>query len=449
MKDLPEPWRRLAARSLRRINFAWGMDLLSPLLIGLGVLLLAAGFLCRQYLPDHFGWVYGGLCGSALAVLGVIAAVRYRKKCVNLEGVLARLDRVLGLNNALTTASAGRGGWPALEDGATDGVKFDLGRILVPVLLAVAMVLAGLLIPVRAGHTSGPPVPPPRSHEEIAAAIAQLEQSDAVRKEDLEKLNQELAALKEQSPEEWYQHSSLEAADHLQEGMKDQLRGLAQNLNQARSSLAGLESAGDSPNPEEQKRLAQEFKSAMQGLKDSPLGLNEKLMSALSKVDPSALKSLNPDDLKKMMDGMKQAAGACQKCAGGKCSNPGSGDAQSELEKLLGDNPGDGSGKPKDGGGDGPSRGGVSRGPGVAPLPLSSQPADLKTNNPASLQSEDLKRTRPGDAIGTSDTEHHLDKSPVGPQNAGNVNASGRGGDSVWRDSLLPQEKAVLQKYFK
>jgi hypothetical protein len=85
----------------------------------------------------------------------------------------------------------------------------------------------------------------------------------------------------------------------------------------------------------------------------------------------------------------------------------------------------------------------------VAPLPLASDPANLHTNKPESLTSEDLKRTRPGDAIGTADTEHQLDKTPVGPQSAGSVNGQGRGGDSVWRDSLLPAEKAVLQKYFK
>jgi hypothetical protein len=79
---------------------------------------------------------------------------------------------------------------------------------------------------------------------------------------------------------------------------------------------------------------------------------------------------------------------------------------------------------------------------------LSSEPSDLKTNKPESLDSEDLKRTRPGDVIGTADTEHQLDKTPAGPQDAGAINGGGRGGDSVWRDSLLPAEKAVLRKYF-
>jgi hypothetical protein len=358
---------------------------------------------------------------------------------------LTRLDRVLGLNNALTTALAGRGSWPDLEEGAGSGLKLNPGRILLPVLISSALIAAGLLIPVRA-VSSLADIPSPRSHEEIAATIAQLEQSDAVRKEDLEQLKKELGELKTQSPADWYRHSSLEAADHLQEGMEEQLRSLAENLEKAGSALNNLESAGESLSPQEQQRLAQEFKSAVQGLKDSPLGLNEKLMSALSKVDPSALKSLGRKDLEKMMEAMKKAAGTCKQCAGN-CARPGAGGAQSELEKLLGDGNGKGEGEGDDP--DGKLGGGSpTRGPGVAPLPLSNRPSDLKTNNPESLQSEDMTRARPGDAIGTADAAHDPDKSPLGPQEAGSIRATGRGGDSVWRESLLPQEKAVLQKYF-
>jgi hypothetical protein len=268
-----------------------------------------------------------------------------------------------------------------------------------------------------------------------------------VRKEDVDRLKQELEALKSQVPEDWYQHSSLEAADHLQEGMQDQLRSLAQNLEKAGASMASLEAAGDSLSPQDQQRLAQEFKSAVQGLKDSPLGLNEKLMAALSKVDPSALKSLGESDLKKLAEGMKKAAGACKNCAGN-CARPGAGGAQSELEKLLGDGSGDQQGDGDGEDGDGPGRGAPTRGPGVAPLPLSNKPSDLKTNNPESLESKDLNRTRPGDVIGTANTEHKLDKSAVGPQEAGSVREAGKGGDSVWRESLLPNEKEVLKKYF-
>jgi len=172
-------------------------------------------------------------------------------------------------------------------------------------------------------------------------------------------------------------------------------------------------------------------------------------MSALSKVDPSNLQSLNKSDLESMLKGMKSAEGACKNCSGEKAGGKSGsgGDAQNELNDLLGDG-----GKPRTGNGpgdEGPGRGGIQRGPGVAALPLSELPTDLATQNPESVKAGDLSRTRPGDVIGTADTEHRLDRSPVGPQASGTAAANGRGGDAVWRDTLMPQEKAVLQRYFK
>ncbi len=453
MENIPEPWRRLALASMRRVNLAWVVELLVPFAVGFSLLLLAAGLLCRWYAPEKFGWVYGTFCFIAAGITTGIVVVQYRRRRLGLESILVRLDRVLGLNNALSTAYAGRGAWPPITEDAHAGVKLNSRRIAPPVLLAVTLILAGLLIPVKSGAARASEIPPPRSHEQIAEAIAKLEESDLIRKEDVEELANELAKLQAQSPEEWYRHSSLEAADHLQEGMRQQLQGLAQNLAKAASSLQSLESGADSLNPGEQQQLAQDFKSAMQGLKDSPLGLNEKLMSALSKVDPSSLKSLDVKDLSKMMERLKQAAGECKKCAGD-CGSQG--DAQSELEKLLGDKPGRGRGG-KDGGESGEDeegedqtgKGGIDRGPGVAPLPLSNEPTDLKTNNPDTLESQDLSRTRPGDTIGTADTENDPDKSSAGPQAGGGIQSPGKGGDSVWKETLLPGEKAVLRKYFK
>ncbi|HWB05755.1 MAG TPA: hypothetical protein VG796_22230 [Verrucomicrobiales bacterium] len=443
--------RKLRRRLLAGEILAWCLRLLFVAGVSLaiaGSLALAAGIA-----PEHAFIAAGVLCLCGFAV--VVIRPRTDPLVTGTAQQLARLDHILGLNNALTTAAAGYGPWPAVPDDVDDRLRYEWKRIVPTAALALALGAIGCLLLLPSQLLFRREIPPPRSHGEIDAAIAQLEQTGAVRKEDIEKLKEELDALKSQPAEDWYQHSSLEAADHLQAGMQEQLGSLAQNLNKAQSSLSELDSEGDSLSAQEQQRLAQEFKSAVQGLKDSPLGLNEKLMSALSKVDPSALKSLNQSDLKKIMESMKQTAGTCQKCAGN-CKGSGAGDAQSELEKLLGDNPGegegdgDGSGKnPKQGEGDGNSRGGISRGPGVAPLPLSSQPTDLNTNKPESLESKDLNRTRPGDAIGVADTEHKLDKTAVGPQSAGAINTQGRGGDAVWRESLLPEEKAVLQKYFK
>ncbi len=212
----------------------------------------------------------------------------------------------------------------------------------------------------------------------------------------------------------------------------------------------------------EQQMLAKELGSALEGIKNSPIGLNKNLAEALSKVDPSALKSMSAEQMKKMLDSMKEAAGKCKNCSGkagdGKGGEGGSGSAQSELDELLN---GKGKGKGRGGEGtdgpDGPDgtgegqtgNGGIQRGPGVAPLPLSDEPADLKTNAPQPLTSEDFSRARPGDALGTAEMEHKLDKTAAGPQSGGGLQSSGNGGDAVWKDSLLPAEKEVLKRFFR
>jgi hypothetical protein len=42
-----------------------------------------------------------------------------------------------------------------------------------------------------------------------------------------------------------------------------------------------------------------------------------------------------------------------------------------------------------------------------------------------------------------------VDESKVGPSDGGGTNAKGKGGDRVWKDSLLPNEKKALKKFFE
>lgn len=401
----------------------------------------------------HFAWshtvpvVLFGAPLFLLLSLAVIFAFRRAEFMDAAEGMV-RLDLILGLNNALTAALAGHGPWPDLPAGSDDLLRFDWRRVLTPIVICIGLVAAGMLIPLPADSSAGAKIPPPRSHEEIAAAIAELEKLGTARKEDLEQIRRQLEEITGQPPEDWYSHSSLEAADHLKAGLQEQLLGLARNLSHARASLGALDTGAQTMSAAEQERLAREYKAALQRLKSASPGLNEKLMSALSKVDPSNLKSLGKHELENMLTEMRSAEGACKNCSGRNGGGKqGGGDAQNELNDLLGDG-----GKPKYGNGGRNSeagRGGIQRGPGVAPLPLSNSPTGLSTRNPEALSASDLSRARPGDLIGTADTEHQLDKSPVGTQSTGAISSSGDGGGAVWRDSLMPQEKAVLQRYFR
>ena len=99
--------------------------------------------------------------------------------------------------------------------------------------------------------------------------------------------------------------------------------------------------------------------------------------------------------------------------------------------------------------GEGPGKGGIDRGPGAAPLFLGEQQSKLGTNNQEALSNPDLSRTTPADLIGIGNDKHEVDKSALGPRDAGAVGSTGEGGEQVWKENLAPQERAVLKRYFK
>lgn len=446
MKTNETVWRELAQRTSLRLVAGYLISRVMPVAVVSAIVLATVLYGLRFYGVSSEAMLW---TTSAIVVLSLaIAAYRARSWRQYADESLAcsRLDSALGLNNALAAAYAGRGPWPKIRPEVDDRLRFNLKRILPPFLLPVSLLTAAFYLPLPASAGAGQDIPPPKSHEDLAAAIAELEKAELLKPEALEQWKKQLEEIASQPAADWYSHSSLEAADNLQSAMDQQLGALSQKLAQAQNALGGLEAAGSDADSSRQKELASEFKAATEALKKSNLAVNDKLMSALSKIDPSAIKSLDQKSLQQMMEGLKKAGEACKNCQG-KC-NGGNGEAQSELDNLIGNKSGNGK-KDAGDGNEQTGRGGVKRGPGVAPLPLSDSPTDLKTDKPETLQADDFSRARPGDAIGTLDTEHKLDKSPTGPQSSGGAADQGRGGEAVWRESFLPGEKAVLKKYFK
>jgi hypothetical protein len=54
-----------------------------------------------------------------------------------------------------------------------------------------------------------------------------------------------------------------------------------------------------------------------------------------------------------------------------------------------------------------------------------------------------------GDLLAIGETEHDDKESNAKASQGGAVASQGKGGEAVWRESLLPSEKAVLKRYFK
>jgi hypothetical protein len=61
-----------------------------------------------------------------------------------------------------------------------------------------------------------------------------------------------------------------------------------------------------------------------------------------------------------------------------------------------------------------------------------------------------LERAVLGDTLAVGRGEHDIDESLyAGPQETGEIAGRGRGGETVWRDTLAPAEQDVLKRYFK
>jgi len=191
---------------------------------------------------------------------------------------------------------------------------------------------------------------------------------------------------------------------------------------------------------ETKDQLLKEYGEAMKNLSLGQLPLDSKLMEALKGIDPSQLKNmsqLSKEQMNQLREQMKKGAEALKKSGFGKGGELPGLDEGDMIAYLMQKN---GKGKP--------GRGGITRGPGEAPITLG-EPNDLRTNNLKPVYNPDLTRAAPGGVIGVGQTEHDIDKSKRGPQQAGAVKSTGQGGDTIWKESLLPSEKKLLKRYFK
>ena len=88
-------------------------------------------------------------------------------------------------------------------------------------------------------------------------------------------------------------------------------------------------------------------------------------------------------------------------------------------------------------------------GPGEAPISLSDSRSELHTSNLEGVQSTDFSRAAFGDTLAVGEGEHEIEETTGGTRRAGAVRSKGEGGERIWRETLLPEERDVLKRYFK
>jgi hypothetical protein len=398
-------WIARARRLQLRVNVGWWLHYFLPASIAIGVIGAAAILIARKS-----GWSLGAI-ELAIEILFSAAAIGSfwlaRGRFFSRRDALARLDLALGLFNRLTSASEGVGAWPPQRAGG-DRIRWRASLVMPPLLLAPLLLASAWWIPIApAERTHSLATAEPIAWTEIEEILDELAQEESVVDEpSLEEWRERLEELREQPEERWFEHSSLEAGDHLRDQLDGALTKLEEDLQQAQDAL--------------EKRDGEAWKQAMQDLELGKL-----------KVDPSLSRELKAEELealkKAIEDGVKNV-----KLARGDTRE---GEESDLLLLVEGDRAGGG---------------GVDRGRADAELSLRPDPTDASTGEAHNLASKDLTRAALGDVIGTSEKEDEIDESKYrGPMKGGAIDHGGGGGETVWKSSLPPSEQDFLERYFR
>jgi hypothetical protein len=423
-------WMRAAWRTAARLNLAAWLEKFLP--VGLAVAGLFSVTLLalrRGGIAQDGVWLFFyGMLGAA-ALLAVALA---RRKFFTREAALVRLDAVLLLHNRLSSAAAGVGEWPNPAEPIEDGFRWNQRRIVFPIALGALAVCGAAWLPIQPDAGGVHRIEAPPAWTELEAWADRLAESALVEQPAIEKLREEIAALRQQPQDEWYSHSSLEAGDTLREETEQALRALSRELSTSAAALSTLESLGEKANAEQLKAFGELLNKAKAGLQSGTLPLNPELAKKLESLNAATVRQLTPEQIAALRKQLEKGAGVCKQCLGGDGTD-------SEMETLveaIRDARAAAGGK---GGGGGP-----------APLPLKDNPTELGSNKTETISNKDLTDASPGEVLGTSAGSHEVDPATFsGPTAGGSIAAPGAGGEAVWRDVLTPAERAVLQRFYK
>jgi hypothetical protein len=422
-------WLATAKRVSRKVNLAWWLETLSaPLLIaavGGAVALLVV----RRGFPNTEPWMLAASAGGLIAALALGCWTRAARKFERPGQSLVRIEAAMRLRNSLSAASAGVAPWPPPAERIDAGLAWQWPRLLVPPLGALVLLAAGMFIPITARSLHPPAAPEqPQAWKQLATELDQLTREEVVDEKYLEDTRKKLDELKSQEEEQWFSHSSLEATDSLKKSHRAEAERVERELGRAEKALANLEKNAGAFTQAEKNRLMEEFDQALQGLQNGAMKPNPALLEQMKQLDLKDMAKLTPEQIEQLRENLKK---------------------HSEAMKTGKDEGADWSDELLAGEGEDPGKGGVDRGPGHSPGVLGEEKDPLETGELTGLEAKDLSRASPGDLLELQDGEHEVDHSPSGISQGGNTDATGKGGDRVWRDALDPAEQRTLKRFFE
>ncbi len=436
--DSEKNWTRRATSISRRINLGWWWQKTS-LISAITFLVLALVFLCLRS-------IYRTELDSALAALvavtlfflaGVAGWILSRSRFVGIGEGFVRLDEKLLMRNRLASASAGVGNWPefSMPDPARIGLRWNWAFSLLPATISLGILVATVLIPIPEREIEEQfSFNEPRPWEQMKDWLASLEEEEVIDETSLKEFEEKIEELRNQPEEDWYGHASMEATDTLKNSLGREIRDVADAMEALDRNLATLKEFSANLSDESRDRLLQEFQDALDLLDRSGLEMSQAMREKLGEIDPNRLAEGTLGQMsREELENLRKQLGDASEKLGSMEGLPEKGEGEI-LVLVPGRRPGQGE---------------IQRGRGDAPM-FFGEEDQLGTDNLEEVGNSDLSRAALGELVGVGETEREIDEQPAGPIAGGNVSSTGQGGEAVWRDqALLPDEKALLKRYFR
>lgn len=434
-EEIRRSWDREVARLARRVNLGWWLQRWLPLMLGLSVFAALLFFALRSLgvANQYYWWVgYAGAVVAAMCLAWWLARRRFESHAA----ARIRLEDALGLRSRLTAASSGVGEWPALPAGAVAlPLTWRWQHPLSSLVLCAASLLLAVYMPVPVSQAPKPHIiEKPSAVKQVEQWVEELRKDEAVSPENLAEVEKKIEEMLRRPNEQWYEHASLEAADHLRDETGKALQELGAQLEQSQGSLSTLAELGSQLSQESKQGLTQQLQNNLNGLRSGAMQANASLADQLKNIDPQSLQGMSKEQMQKLAERLKQNADALRKAL---ANAP-----QYSFKEGKGqcDKPGDG-----------PGEGDPSRGRADAKLTVKQDETQLNTKRTENLDSMlDPERVTPGDLLALQDAKPSVDaKTYKGVQAGGSLNNAGEGGAAVEKATLVPAERAVLKRFFK
>jgi hypothetical protein len=433
-------WLARADRLRLPVNILWWLRTALPGAVAVHAG-LAAGLLVTRRAHIHPAYL---VSGYAVAMLGVaaVASWRARRRFLDRNDALLRLENHLGLHNRLSAALAGHADWPAPVRSERAPYAFHARAWLIPLALLAGLPVVAAFAPMPA--PSKPPaaiaVAEPPEWKEMEQWAEKLKEADTAEAEAIKRIEERIEALRQENRDGMFRQGAQEATEALHAEMKNNISKLAQGLAKTGELAAALEQLAAAGRESAPAELSAEWKDALEKLAKAPLPPGAPNLADLKAIDPSKLKQLDPKKFKVVK---AKLSSACKNC--GEC-----GMDPDKVAAMLAKCEGMGMGLPepwreKKSGSGGPGGGG---GPGDLNFTNDADPLAPKVESlPGAKENESVEA---GDLLSVSNRKPDADaKKDFATAKGGDSAFTGRGGDAVWRDRLTPEEVEFLSKYNK